>query len=138
MLKRLNHVAIAVKDLTAASAIYRDRLGAKVSDVAVLPEHGVAVVFVELSNTRLELIAPLDDESPIAKFVAKHPDGAIHHLCFEVDDISAACDRVRLAQGRVLGTGCPTLGAHGKPVIFLDPKDFGGALIELEESCSRA
>lgn len=134
MLGRLNHVAIAVKDLAAASAVYRDRLGAQVSAAAVLPDHGVAVVFVDLPNTRIELIAPLDERSPIAKFVEKHPGGAIHHLCFEVEDLMAARDHVTTAGGRVLGEGCPMIGAHGKPVLFLKPEDFAGTLIELEQS----
>jgi methylmalonyl-CoA/ethylmalonyl-CoA epimerase len=134
MLGRLDHVAIAVADLAAATAIYRDRLGATVSTPRALPEHGVSVVFVELPNTRLELIAPLDADSPIAKFVAAHPRGAIHHLCFEVDDVLAAGRKVAEAGGHVLGSGCPVRGAHGKKVLFLDPRDFAGALIELEEA----
>lgn len=134
MLGRLNHVAIAVRDLAAASAAYRERLGARVSEPRALPEHGVSVVFVEVPNTRIELIAPLDERSPIAKFVAAHPRGAIHHLCFEVEDIVDAARRVTEQGGRVLGAGCPTRGAHGKPVLFLDPADCAGALIELEQA----
>lgn len=134
MLGRLNHVAIAVADLDAASAVYRSRLGAKVSEPRALPEHGVSVVFVDVPNTRIELIAPLGEHSPIAKFVAAHPRGAIHHLCFEVDDILAARQRVTDTGGHVLAGGCPTRGAHGKKVLFLDPKDCAGALIELEEA----
>jgi len=134
MLGRLNHVAIAVADLDAASEVYRARLGAQVSEPRALPEHGVSVVFVDVPNTRIELIAPLGADSPIAKFVAAHPRGAIHHLCFEVDDILAARQRVTDAGGHVLGNGCPTLGAHGKNVLFLDPVDCAGALIELEEA----
>jgi methylmalonyl-CoA/ethylmalonyl-CoA epimerase len=134
MLGRLNHVAIAVADLESASAVYRSRLGAQVSEPRALPEHGVSVVFVDVPNTRIELIAPLGEHSPVAKFVAAHPRGAVHHLCFEVDDILAARQGVTDAGGRVLGSGCPTQGAHGKPVLFLDPRDCAGVLIELEEA----
>jgi methylmalonyl-CoA/ethylmalonyl-CoA epimerase len=134
MLGRLNHVAIAVPDLEEASAIYRMRLGATVSAPQALPEHGVAIVFVDLPNTRIELMAPLGERSPIAKFVKSHPRGAIHHLCFEVDDILAAREHVTEAGGHVLGGGCPLPGAHGKPVLFLDPADCAGTLIELEEA----
>jgi methylmalonyl-CoA/ethylmalonyl-CoA epimerase len=134
MLGRLNHVAIAVADLDAASAVYRARFGAKVSEPRSLPEHGVRVVLVEVPNTRIELIAPLGEHSPIAKFVEAHPLGAIHHLCFEVDDLEAARQRVTDAGGHVLGSGCPLRGAHDKPVLFVDPKDCAGALIELEEA----
>ena len=133
MLGRLNHIAIAVGDLAAASAAYRDRLGARVSDPMALPEHGVTVVFVDVASTRIELIAPLGDHSPIRKFIERHPGGAIHHLCFEVEDILAARDRVTETGGRVLGSGCPMPGAHGAPVLFLDPRGFAGTLIELEE-----
>jgi methylmalonyl-CoA/ethylmalonyl-CoA epimerase len=130
---RLNHVAIAVKDLTAAAAIYRDALGADVSAPVALPDHGVSLVFVELSNAKIELIEPLGVDSPIAGFLAENPDGAIHHLCYEVDDILAARDRLQQSGARILGDGAPKIGAHGKPVLFLNPKDFSGALIELEQ-----
>jgi methylmalonyl-CoA/ethylmalonyl-CoA epimerase len=130
---RLNHVAIAVQDLAAASALYRDALGAKVSGPLSLPDHGVTVVFVELENTKIELIEPLGEHSPIAKFLAENPGGAIHHLCFEVEDIVAARERLTRGGARVLGDGRPKIGAHGKPVLFLSPKDFAGTLIELEQ-----
>ncbi len=134
MLGRLDHVAIAVADLAAASAVYRTRLGARVGEPRALPEHGVTIVLVELPNTRIELMAPLGETSPIAKFVAAHPRGAMHHLCFEVDDILAARQRVAESGGHILGSGCPTQGAHGKKVLFLDPRDCAGTLIELEEA----
>jgi methylmalonyl-CoA/ethylmalonyl-CoA epimerase len=130
---RLNHVAIAVQDLAAASALYRDALGAKVSGPLSLPDHGVTVVFVELENTKIELIEPLGEHSPIAKFLAENPGGAVHHLCFEVADIFAAREQLKRAGARVLGDGRPKIGAHGKPVLFLSPKDFAGTLIELEQ-----
>jgi methylmalonyl-CoA/ethylmalonyl-CoA epimerase len=130
---RLNHVAIAVQDLAAASAVYRDALGARVSGPLSLPDHGVTVAFVELENTKIELFEPLGEHSPIAKFLAENPGGAIHHLCFEVDDIVAAREQLKQAGARVLGDGCPKIGAHGKPVLFLSPKDFAGTLIELEQ-----
>jgi methylmalonyl-CoA/ethylmalonyl-CoA epimerase len=133
MLGRLNHVAIAVSDLAEAARRYRDKLGATVSAPQTLPEHGVSVVFVELPNTRIELIAPLSDASPIAKFLERHPEGGMHHLCYEVDDVRSARDRLTREGARVLGDGEPKIGAHGKPVIFLSPKDFFGTLIELEE-----
>ena len=133
MIGRLNHVAIAVPDLAAASALYRGTLGATVSDPLDLPEHGVTTVFVTLSNTKLELLHPLGEGSPIAGFLAKNPAGGIHHLCYEVDDIIAARDRMVAEGARVLGDGEPRTGAHGKPVIFLHPKDFCGTLIELEQ-----
>ncbi len=132
MIGRLNHVAIAVKDVAAAAKIYAVTLGAKVSLPEVLPEHGVTVVFVELPNTKIELLEPYGDDSPIASFVAKNPAGAIHHLCYEVDDIIATRDHLRIKGARVLGE--PKIGAHGKPVLFLHPKDFCGALIELEQA----
>jgi methylmalonyl-CoA/ethylmalonyl-CoA epimerase len=133
MIGRLNHVAIAVPNLAAASARYRETLGAQVSAPQALPEHGVTVVFVELPNTKVELLEPLGDGSPIARFLEKNPDGGMHHICYEVDDIVAARDRM-LAQGaRVLGDGEPKIGAHGKPVLFLHPKDFTGTLTELEQ-----
>ncbi len=130
---RLNHVAIAVQDLAAASAVYRVALGAKVSGPLPLPDHGVTVAFVELENTKIELIEPLGEHSPIAKFLAENPGGAIHHLCFEVADILAARERLTRDGARVLGDGTPEIGAHGKPVLFLSPKDFAGTLIELEQ-----
>ncbi len=133
MIGRLNHVAIAVPDLPAASALYRGTLGAEVSDPLDLPEHGVTTVFVTLPNTKLELLHPLGDGSPIAGFLAKSPSGGIHHLCYEVDDIYAARDRLVAEGARVLGDGEPRTGAHGKPVIFLHPKDFCGTLVELEQ-----
>lgn len=134
MIGRLNHVAIAVKDSAASSAIYRDALGAKVSAPMALPEHGVTVVFVELTNTRIELIEPLGPHSPIAKFLGKNPGGAIHHLCFEVDDILAAREALKQSGTRILGEARPKIGAHGKPVLFLNPKDCAGTLIELEQA----
>ncbi len=133
MIGRLNHVAIAVPDLAAASALYRGTLGAEVSEPLDLPEHGVTTVFVTLPNTKLELLHPLGDGSPIAGFLAKNPAGGIHHLCYEVDDIIVARDRLVAEGARVLGDGDPRTGAHGKPVIFLHPKDFCGTLIELEQ-----
>ena len=133
MIGRLNHVAIAVPDLAAASALYRGTLGASVSDPLDLPAHGVTTVFVSLPNTKLELLHPLGDASPIAGFLAKNPAGGIHHLCYEVEDIRAARDRLVAEGARVLGDGAPRDGAHGKPVIFLHPKDFCGTLIELEQ-----
>ena len=134
MIGRLNHVAIAVPDLAAAAAQYRDTLGAVVGAPQDEPDHGVTVVFVELPNTKVELLHPLGDASPIAGFLAKNPSGGIHHICYEVEDIAAARDRL-IAQGaRVLGDGAPKIGAHGKPVLFLHPKDFAGTLVELEEA----
>jgi methylmalonyl-CoA/ethylmalonyl-CoA epimerase len=133
MIGRLNHVAIAVPDLEAAVARYRDTLGAAVSAAQDLPEHGVRVVFVELPNTKVELLGVLGEGSPIARFLDKNPDGGIHHICYEVDDIIAARDRMMAAGARVLGDGEPKIGAHGKPVIFLHPKDFCGTLTELEQ-----
>ncbi|MCP4382200.1 MAG: methylmalonyl-CoA epimerase [Hyphomicrobiales bacterium] len=134
MIGRLNHVAIAVPDLAAAAAVYRDRLGASVSQPAALADHGVTTVFVQLANTQIELIEPLGETSPIAAFLERHPEGGIHHLCYEVDDIGAASAAMVAAGSRVLGDGKPSIGAHGKPVIFLHPKDFLGSLIELEEA----
>ena len=133
MIGRLNHVAIAVPDLAAASALYRGTLGATVSEPLDLPEHGVTTVFVTLPNTKLELLHPLGEGSPIAGFLAKSPAGGIHHLCYEVDDIHAERDRLVAEGARVLGDGEPRTGAHGMPVIFLHPKDFCGTLIELEQ-----
>ena len=133
MLGRVNHIAIAVPDLTAATASYRDTLGAKVSQAQALPEHGVTVVFVELENTKVELLEPLGEASPIAAFLEKNPSGGMHHICYEVADILAARDQLSASGARVLGTGEPKIGAHGKPVLFLHPKDFFGTLIELEQ-----
>ena len=134
MLGRLNHIAIAVPDLAAASAIYRDTLGAKVSAPQALPEHGVTVVFIDTGNCKIELLEPLGEESPIASFLEKNPSGGMHHLCYEVDDILTARDRLMASGARVLGDGTPRNGAHGKPVLFLHPKDFAGTLIELEQA----
>jgi len=134
MLGRLNHVAIAVPDIAAAARKYRNVLGAKVSEPQALPEHGVTVVFVELDNTKTELLEPLGENSPIAAFLAKNPSGGIHHMCYEVEDIIASRDALRAEGVRVLGDGEPKTGAHGKPVLFLHPKDFDGTLIELEQA----
>jgi methylmalonyl-CoA/ethylmalonyl-CoA epimerase len=134
MIGRLNHVAIAVRDLAKAAAVYRDLLGATVSEPVPQAEHGVTTVFVALPNTKIELISPLGDDSPIAKFLERMPDGGIHHVCYEVDDIVAARDALRKRGARVLGDGEPKIGAHGKPVLFLHPKDFCGTLIELEQA----
>lgn len=133
MLGRLNHVAIAVPDLATASATYRDTLGAVVSAPQPLPEHGVTVVFVELPNTKIELLEPLGTDSPIAKFLEKNAQGGMHHICYEVEDIIAARDQLQASGARVLGDGEPKIGAHGKPVLFLHPKDFVGTLVELEQ-----
>lgn len=134
MLGRLNHVAIAVPDLQAAIATYRDGLGAEVSEPEPLPEHGVTVVFVALENTKVELLEPLGEASPIAAFLERRPGGGIHHVCYEVGDVRAARDRLVDQGARVLGDGEPRIGAHGKPVIFLHPADFQGTLVELEEA----
>src|SRR6185436_18017630 len=134
MIGRLNHVAIAVPDLAAATANYRDVLGAKVSAPQPLPEHGVTVVFVELPNTKIELLEPLGAESPVRGFLERNPSGGMHHLCYEVDDILAARDRLKADGARVLGDGNPKIGAHGKPVLFLHPKDFCGTLVEIEQA----
>lgn len=133
MIGRINHIAIAVPDLDAAIERYRSGLGATVSAPQDLPEHGVRVVFVELENSKVELLLPLGENSPIAGFLAKNPDGGMHHICFEVADIKAARDRLTASGARVLGDGSPKIGAHGKPVLFLHPKDFSGTLIELEQ-----
>ncbi|MEL6375427.1 MAG: methylmalonyl-CoA epimerase [Pseudomonadota bacterium] len=133
MIGRLNHVAIAVRDMEAAVAVYRDQLGATVSDKVAQPDHGVSTVFITLPNTKIELLEPLGETSPIAKFLERSPEGGIHHLCYEVDDIKAARDRLTQDGARVLGDGEPKIGAHGKPVLFLHPKDFCGTLVELEE-----
>ncbi|CAA0092302.1 Uncharacterised protein [Starkeya nomas] len=134
MIGRLNHVAIAVPDLDAAIAIYRDTLDAEVSEVVPQPEHGVNTVFVVLPNTKVELLGVLGTDSPIAKFLERNPEGGIHHICYEVEDIRAARDRLLAAGARVLGSGEPRIGAHGKPVLFLHPKDFLGTLVELEQA----
>lgn len=133
MLGRVNHVAIAVPDLASAAESYRTTLGASVTEPQVLPEHGVTVVFVTLPNTKVELLEPLGDTSPIAAFLAKNPSGGMHHICYEVEDIVAARDTLKASGARVLGDGEPKIGAHGKPVLFLHPKDFQGTLIELEQ-----
>jgi methylmalonyl-CoA/ethylmalonyl-CoA epimerase len=134
MIGRLNHVAIAVPDLAAAAGVYANALGATVSAPRAQPEHGVTVVFVTLPNSKIELLEPLGAESPIAGFLARNPAGGIHHICYEVEDILAARDRLTASGARVLGDGNPRIGAHGKPVLFLHPKDFLGSLIELEQA----
>ena len=134
MIGRLNHVAIAVPDLQAAAAQYRDVLGAVVSDPRDQPDHGVTVVFVDLPNTKIELLCPLGTDSPIRGFLDRNASGGIHHVCYEVDDILAARDKLTFGGARVLGSGDPKIGAHGKPVLFLHPKDFNGCLIELEQA----
>ena len=133
MIGRLTHVAIVVPDLDAATALYRDTLGATVSESQALQDHGVTTVFVDLDNTRIELLHPLGDDSPIGRFLERHPDGGMHHVCYEVDDICAARDQLKAQGSRVLGDGEPRIGAHGKPVLFLHPKDFCGTLVELEQ-----
>ncbi len=134
MIGRLNHVAIAVPDLAAAAAQYRETLGARVGAPHDEPDHGVTVVFIELPNTRVELLCPLGENSPIAGFLERNPSGGIHHMCYEVQDILAARDRLKAAGARVLGSGEPRPGAHGKPILFLHPRDFNGCLIELEQA----
>jgi methylmalonyl-CoA/ethylmalonyl-CoA epimerase len=134
MIGRLNHVAIAVRDIAKASAVYRDTLGAEISAKVAQPDHGVSTVFITLPNTKIELLEPLGEGSPIAKFLEKNPDGGIHHLCYEVPDILAARDVLKGQGARVLGDGEPKIGAHGKPVMFLHPKDFCGTLVELEQA----
>ena len=134
MIGKLNHVAIVVPDLEKATATYRDTLGAAVSDPMDLPDHGVTTVFVELPNTKIELLLPLGENSPIAKFLEKNPAGGMHHVCYEVDDILAARDKLVAAGARILGDGEPRNGAHDKPVLFLHPKDFCGTLVELEQA----
>ena len=133
MIGRLNHVAIAVPDLEKASALYRDTLGAQVSAPKDEPDHGVTTVFIELPNTKIELLHPLGDNSPIQAFLDKNPTGGMHHVCYEVDDILVARDKMKADGARVLGDGEPKIGAHGKPVLFLHPKDFCGTLVELEQ-----
>ena len=134
MLDRLNHVAIAVPDLGKAAALYRDTLGATVSAPQAEPRHGVTVVFIELANTKIELLEPLGEASPIRAFLEKNPAGGIHHVCYEVADIAAAASHLKAKGARVLGDGKPKIGAHGKPVLFLHPKDFNGTLVELEQA----
>jgi methylmalonyl-CoA/ethylmalonyl-CoA epimerase len=134
MIGRLNHIAIAVRDLASAARLYRETLGAEVSAPEPLAEHGVTVVFVSLPNTKVELLEPLGENSPIAGFLDRNPDGGIHHVCYEVEDIEAARDRLVKTGARVLGSGEPKTGAHGKPVLFLHPKDFNGTLVELEQA----
>src|SRR6516164_862084 len=133
MIGRLNHVAIAVKDLAAAAAVYRDTLGASVSEAVPQPEHGVSTIFITLPNAKIELLEPLGPDSPIAKFLERNAEGGIHHICYEVDDILAASKQLVAKGARVLGDGKPKIGAHGKPVLFLHPKDFCGTLVELEQ-----
>jgi methylmalonyl-CoA/ethylmalonyl-CoA epimerase len=134
MIGRLNHVAIAVRDIAKAANLYRQTLGAEVSDPVPQPEHGVTTVFVTLPNTKIELLEPLGEASPIAKFLDRNPDGGIHHVCYEVDDIRGARDRLKAQGARVLGDGEAKIGAHGKPVLFLHPKDFCGTLVEIEQA----
>ena len=134
MIGRLNHVAIAVRDIAKASEVYRKTLGAEVSAAVPQHEHGVSTVFITLPNTKIELLEPLGAESPIAKFLDRNPDGGIHHICYEVDDILAARDQLTKQGARVLGSGEPKIGAHGKPVLFLHPKDFCGTLVEIEQA----
>ena len=133
MVGRLNHVAIVVPDLEAARALYRDTLGAKVSEAKDFPAHGVRVVFVELPNTKIELMHPIGADSPVANFLERNPSGGVHHICMEVEDILAARDHLKARKVRVLGNGEPKIGAHDKPVLFLHPKDFCGTLIEIEQ-----
>ena len=133
MIGRLNHVAIVVPDLEQAAAVYRTTLGARVSDATALPDHGVTTVFVELDNTKIELLHPLGENSPIQAFLDRNPAGGMHHVCYEVDDIHAASGKLKAEGARVLGDGAPRPGAHGKPVLFLHPKDFCGTLVELEQ-----
>ena len=134
MIGRLNHVAIAVSDIAKATKVYRDTLGADVSAKVAQPDHGVSTVFITLPNTKIELLEPLGSDSPIAKFLERNPDGGIHHVCYEVPDIRVARDKLKAQGARVLGDGEPKIGAHGKPVLFLHPKDFCGTLVELEQA----
>ncbi len=134
MIGKLNHVAIAVPDVRAAAEAYRDRLGVTISEPEPQPDHGVTTVFITLPNVKIELLEPLGENSPIANFLARNPAGGVHHLCYEVPDIIAARDHLVAAGARVLGDGEPRIGAHGKPVLFLHPKDFSGVLTELEEA----
>jgi methylmalonyl-CoA/ethylmalonyl-CoA epimerase len=134
MIGRLNHVAVAVRDIAKAAGVYRDTLGAEVSQPVPQPDHGVTTVFITLPNTKIELLEPLGEASPIAKFLERNPDGGIHHVCYEVADIKAARDTLKAMGARVLGDGEPRIGAHGKPVLFLHPKDFCGTLVEIEQA----
>jgi methylmalonyl-CoA/ethylmalonyl-CoA epimerase len=134
MIGRLNHVAIAVRDIAKAAEVYKQTLGAEVSETVPQHEHGVSTVFITLPNTKIELLEPLGENSPIVKFLEKNPDGGIHHICYEVDDIIAARDTLKSKGARVIGDGEPKIGAHGKPVLFLHPKDFCGTLVELEQA----
>lgn len=134
MIGRLNHVAIAVKDIQSAAKTYRDTLGAQVSEAVPQPDHGVTTIFINLPNTKIELLEPLGAGSPIAKFLERNPDGGIHHICYEVADIKQASEQMKAQGARVLGNGEPKIGAHGKPVLFLHPKDFFGTLVELEQA----
>lgn len=134
MIGRLNHVAIAVKDIKAASEVYKTKLGAEVSEIVPQPDHGVSTVFITLPNTKIELLEPLGENSPIAKFLERNPEGGVHHVCYEVDNILAARDQLKATGARVLGDGNPKIGAHGKPVLFLHPKDFLGTLTEIEQA----
>jgi len=133
MIGRLNHIAIAVPDLEAAASLYRETLGAQVSDAVPQPAHGVTTIFVELPNTKVELLEPLGEGSPITSFLERNPAGGIHHICYEVEDIAEARDRLKNKGLRVLGDGEPKIGAHGKPILFLHPKDLNGTLVELEQ-----
>lgn len=134
MIGRLNHVAIAVRDIVQASKVYKDTLGAEVSTKVAQPDHGVSTVFITLPNAKIELLEPLGESSPIGKFLERNPDGGVHHICYEVDDIAAARETLKAQGARVLGDGEPKIGAHGKPVLFLHPKDFCGTLVELEQA----
>ena len=134
MIGRLNHVAIAVRDIAKAARLYRESLGADISAPVPQPDHGVTTIFITLPNTKIELLEPLGADSPIAKFLERNPDGGVHHVCYEVDDILAARELLRAKGARVLGDGEPKIGAHGKPVLFLHPKDFCGTLVELEQA----
>lgn len=133
MIGRLNHVAIACPDVHEAAKVYKGTLGATVSEAVPQPDHGVTTIFVELPNTKIELLEPLGEDSPIANFLKKNPKGGIHHVCYEVEDINAACDKMKKEGATITGTGEPRIGAHGKPVVFLHPRDFNGTLIELEQ-----
>ena len=133
MIGRLNHVAIATLDIAKAASVYRDLLGAKISEPVAQPDHGVTVVFVELGNTKIELLEPLSETSPIMGFLKKNPNCGMHHVCYEVGDIIAARDKLTARGATILGTGEPRIGAHGKLVLFLHPKDFVGTLVELEQ-----
>ncbi len=134
MIGRLNHVAIAVPDIEAAASTYKNSLGAILSAKEEQPDHGVSTIFIELPNTKIELLEPLGEDSPINNFLEKNPAGGIHHICYEVDNIIIARDKLKSEGARVLGSGDPKIGAHGKPVLFLHPKDFCGTLVELEEA----